>query len=193
MTYVVGLDVGSPNIPTAERWLHNVVATLGRTPTLIACTHAVSHPGPHVAVSLALAEPVARYRLPRRAAAVVTRDDIPPVVANRDVGSHLVRAAAQAAAEHAVKRAGRAVVYPGVERMTGTLQIEEVLANSAIERVTVIGELPPGMAEPPMEAKLETREYIRPHWSCGKLTLLVRPASGGFLVPFEPPPPIAER
>lgn len=187
MTYVVGLDVGSATIPAAERWFRSVVAALGRTPALVACTHVMARPYPHVAVSLALDSPVVRHHLPRRAAAVVVHDRVAPVVAARDVGSRLVTAAAHAAEDHARRRGGRAVVYPGMERMTGTLRIEDVIANSAIERVTVIDTCPAGAVEPPGEAKLDTRDHLRPHFSNGRLTLLVRPAAGGYLVPFEAP------
>ncbi len=190
MTYVVGLDAGSPTIPAAEHWIHAVVADLGRSPALVACTHVASRPYPHVAISLSMTARLPRVQLPKRAAAVVAHGGTAPVVAARDVGGRLVASAARAAADHAVGRGGRAVIYPGIERMIGTVRVADVLARTAIERVTVLDGSPPGVAEPPPEAKLDTRDHVRPHWSCGKLTLLVRPASGGCLLPFEGPQPI---
>jgi hypothetical protein len=78
----------------------------------------------------------------------------------------------------------RAVVYPGVERLTGTVTVGYVLANSAIDRVVVLGG---GAADPGQE--LETRDYVRPLWRDGGLTLVTQPARDGRLVPFEAPDP----
>ena len=76
--------------------------------------------------------------------------------------------------------AGRAVVFPGVERLVGTLAVADVLALSAIDEVTVLGG---GVAEP--ESLLETGEFVRPQYRAGRLILTTMPAVGGRLVPFE--------
>jgi hypothetical protein len=85
-----------------------------------------------------------------------------------------------AAAEHAERRGGRAMVYPGAERLTGSLTVGEALERSAIERVvTVTGE----DASP--ETVLHTLDHVRPMWMDGRLTLVTRPAPAGSLTPFE--------
>jgi hypothetical protein len=75
---------------------------------------------------------------------------------------------------------GRAVRFPGVERLVGTLTVGEVLARSAIDRVEVLGG---GTADPQM--LLDTDDHVRPVWHDGELVLTATPAAGGRLVPFE--------
>ncbi|MBT8226215.1 MAG: hypothetical protein HKP61_13880 [Dactylosporangium sp.] len=179
MDFVIGLDIGHRNVPSAERWIHSVLAPLIRSASVVVCTHAVSRPFPHLAISLV-----------GRGGIDGTIGNPPPFRAVPDDPS-LAAVAAQAADDHAHRRSGRAVVYPGIERLTGALRVEEVLALSAIERVVVLDGSPPGSAEPPPDAKLDTREYVRPQWSCGRLTLPVRPTVAGDLVPFEGPYPTA--
>jgi hypothetical protein len=75
---------------------------------------------------------------------------------------------------------GRAVRFPGVDELVGTLPVGEVPARSAIDRVEVLGG---GPADP--ETLLETDGFVRPMWRAGELVLVVTPAAGGRLVPFE--------
>jgi hypothetical protein len=138
-----GVSLGHPDTVTAEHWL----ASLSPAPVL-ACTHLVRSPQPHVALSLVLAGD-------------------PP-------GPH----SAEAVAQHTVS--GRAVLFPGVESLVGTLSVAEVLALSAIERVEVLGS---GPADP--ATLIDTGDFVRPQWRAGVLTLTTTPASGGRLVPFE--------
>ncbi|MDG9709293.1 hypothetical protein [Streptomyces sp. DH10] len=77
------------------------------------------------------------------------------------------------------------MLYPGVTSLTGTLTVADVLARSAIDRVTVLGTPdPPGPGTP-----LTTRDHVRPQWQDGALVLTAMPAAGGTLVPFEVPDP----
>ncbi|MDW4908404.1 hypothetical protein RB628_24445 [Streptomyces sp. ADMS] len=80
---------------------------------------------------------------------------------------------------------GRAVVYPGVGSLTGTLTVGELLARSAIDRVTVLG----SQGQPPPEQTMRTHDHVRPQWQGGELVLAAMPAVGGTLVPFEVPDP----
>ncbi|WP_199536789.1 hypothetical protein [Spongiactinospora gelatinilytica] len=160
---MIGLSFGHRTDRDAEHWLRHAVRPLG-LPGLVACTHLVRRPFPHVAVSLATGgEPPTGL----------------PVTA-----AELREAAGHAAAEHAARRSGRAVIYPGVERLTGTLTVGEVIALSAIERVTGLGGPPP---EP--GTGLETRDFVRPQWMDGLLTLVTVPVAGGRVAPFEVPDP----
>jgi hypothetical protein len=167
---IVGLDLGHAEVREAEHWLHDLVRRLGLPAGeagLLACTHLVQAPYPHVAVSLAATRQLDAAALPQ------VPDDLAP-------------AAAHAAGEHAARRSGRAVVFPGVRRLVGALTVEQVLAASAIERVTVLGAAEPG---PAPETLVETRDFVRPQWLDGRLTLVTMPAAGGRVAPFEVPNP----
>lgn len=75
---------------------------------------------------------------------------------------------------------GRAVLFPGAERLVGVLSVAEVLALSAIDRVEILGG---GTAEE--TATLDTTGFVRPQWRDGELVLTAVPAAGDRLVPFE--------
>jgi hypothetical protein len=79
---------------------------------------------------------------------------------------------------------GRAVVYPGVELLTGTMTVADLLAKSAIDRVRVIGG-----PQPSGETLVDTRDFVRPQWMEGTLTLVATPAADGRIAPFEVPNP----
>ncbi|MGN9783333.1 hypothetical protein ACTMTF_18000 [Nonomuraea sp. ZG12] len=167
---MIGISAGHRTEREAEHWLRESVLPLG-LPGLFACTHLVRIPYPHVAVSLA-------------AEGSVRQGDEGEVVGLPVTPPELAEAAAHAAAEHAARRSGRAVLYPGVERLVGTLTVGEVTALSAIERVTRLGGPPPEA-----ETVLETRDFVRPHWQDGVLTLVTMPVAGGRVAPFEVPDP----
>jgi hypothetical protein len=156
---IVGLDLGHDTIEAAEHWLHELMHRLGHPAGLIACTHLVYAPVPHVAVSLS---------------SPVGEDLLWPTEAPDTDGART------AAAEHEARSAGRAVHYPGVEALTGSLTVAEVIERSTVERVVVLGgaDVSPGTV-------LHTLDYVRPIWKDGRLTLVTRPAPEGSLIPFE--------
>ncbi|NES16990.1 MULTISPECIES: hypothetical protein [Micromonospora] len=158
---IVGLDLDHGTVEVAEHWLHELVHRLGHPAGLIACTHLVHEPHPHVAVSLSATDP-------RQLA------DLPAGDAQATPGAR------RAAAEHRSRTAGRAIHYPGQEQLTGTLTVADVIRHSAIEQVVILGGAPatPGTV-------LHTLDYVRPQWREGRLTLVTRPAPGGSLAPFE--------
>lgn len=156
----VGTSLGHGADREAEHWIH----TLGLPAGVEACTHLARAPYPHVVVSLAL---------PDGADA-----DLPPTP------DELSRSAAGAAADHAARRGGRAFVFAGVEALTGTLTVADLLARSAITRVKVLGG-----PEPEPEREVLTRDFVRPQWMDGALTLMTSPAPRGRLAPFEFPNP----
>jgi hypothetical protein len=145
---------------------------------LVACTHLVYVPHPHVAVSLLL--PAREEGAPPHASAVTgapsSRGGEDPWPSEAEDGP----GAEQAAAEHGARSAGRAVFYPGVELLTGSLTVGDVLSRTAIERVVMIGG-----AEATPDTILHTLDYVRPMWMDGRLTLVTRPAPEGALAPFE--------
>ncbi|MET9890151.1 hypothetical protein ABZZ47_08010 [Streptomyces sp. NPDC006465] len=97
----------------------------------------------------------------------------------------LAAGAAHAAAEHTARTAGRAVLYPGAEALTGTVTVARLLEVSAVDRIAVLG-APEGV---PADRQLVTRDHVRPEWRDGRLVLAAMPAAGGTLVPFEVPDP----
>jgi hypothetical protein len=78
------------------------------------------------------------------------------------------------------------VLYPGVEALVGTVTVADLLAKSAIERITVLGS--PGRAPAP-DTLVDTRDFVRPQWMDQRLTLVATPAAGGRIAPFEVPNP----
>jgi hypothetical protein len=186
---VLGIDAGSVSLREADHLLHHLVDRLGLPAGTVGCTHLIRTGRPHAAISLALADPEAADPTWERLTALLTAPDQPPTGAalgNLQHGpSHLAHGAALATTEHTDRTAGRAVVYPGVEHLTGTVTVGEVLARSAITRIAVLGS-PPG---PDAAARIATRDHVRPEWRGGELTLTLVPAAGGLLAPFEVPNP----
>lgn len=92
------------------------------------------------------------------------------------VGPDDLRAAAAAAARaHAARSSGRAVHFPGVSNLVGTISVHQLLAGSSIDRARVLAV---GDADP--------------EWSWSPVITFVlstQTAVGGTLVPFETPHP----
>lgn len=156
------VDTGVRDLRAADHLLHELAAELALPEGVFGCTHLVRGDRPRVALSLALpSEPLLRTAQERlTAGGYEWTPGVPDPM-------------------------GRAVLYPGVSSLTGTLTIAELLSRSAIARVTVLGS--PGRPAP--DAELVTRDHVRPHWHDGELVLTAMPAVGGTLVPFEVPDP----
>ncbi|MDI6098234.1 hypothetical protein QLQ12_06415 [Actinoplanes sp. NEAU-A12] len=102
---IVGVSLGHATLAEADHWIQSL------TPApVLACTHLVGEPFPHVAISLLTAHPF-------------------------DTAAGLADAATAAAAG----TFGRAVRFPGVEHLTGALTVGEILRRSSIARVEVLG------------------------------------------------------
>lgn len=86
----------------------------------------------------------------------------------------------QAVAAAATATSGRLVHFPGAERLTGRLTVDDVLAASAVDEVVVVGGSPHRGT-----TVLDTRGFVRPRLEAGRVRLLVQPAAGGSLVPFD--------
>jgi hypothetical protein len=164
---VYGLDLGHTTTVEAEHWL----ADLPPVPGLVACTHLVHHGRRRVVVTLAAPEGLDTVALRYPAASQPAEGD---------------GAARAAADDHAAGRAGRAVIYPGVERLVGVLSVADLLAGSAIRRVKLIGSADPTVAPGTL---VDTRDFVRPQWMDGELTLVATPAPAGRIAPFEVPNP----
>lgn len=143
---ILGISLGHATLAEADHWIQSL------TPApVLACTHLVGEPYPHVAISLLTA---------------LTFETAPEL--------------AVAATAAAAGSSGRAVRFPGVERLTGALTVSEILQRSAIARVEVLGG---GHADP--ATVVETGDFVRPQFRNGELVLVTTPAAGGTLVPFE--------
>ena len=161
-TVHLGLSLGHRTDRDAEHWLaDNLPAGL---PDLVVCTHNVPAPHPHVALSFAFEGRV---------------DGLP------EVEPDFRAAADEAAARHRDRLSGRAVHFPGISDLVGTLTAAEILELSAIERVTVLAS-----GDAAADAVVETQNFVRPLWRDGRLELVLVPAVGGVFVPFESPNPI---
>ncbi|MFD5280831.1 hypothetical protein [Streptomyces rubrogriseus] len=160
--YVLGIDTDVTTLREADHLLQALAAELALAEGVFGCTHLVRDGRPRVALSLAAeAEPVLRTARDRLTAR-----------------GHEVR-------DGTWDETGRAVLFPGAAALTGTLTLGELLARSAVDRVTVLGT----PDEPSPDTRLVTRNHVRPHWQDGRLVLAAMPAAGGTLVPFEDPDP----
>ncbi|MGI8332453.1 hypothetical protein ACRYCC_20980 [Actinomadura scrupuli] len=174
---VLGADAGSPTVPEAEHLISDLVALLGLGDGVVACTHFVRGDRPHVAVSLELAGPIDLAVLPPGTGAELAGARTGP--------APLAETAAGAAREHAARRSGRLVRYPGAGRLTGTLTVGALLDGSAIDRVQVLA----GGGTPAPHTPVHTRDHVRPEWRDGLMTLLAMPAGEAALALFEVPDP----
>ncbi|MEO3936440.1 hypothetical protein V3N99_06735 [Dermatophilaceae bacterium Soc4.6] len=85
---------------------------------------------------------------------------------------------------HRHRTGGRLFLFPGSQSLVGTTAVGAVLGLTAVDEVVGIG-VPSVDASTP----LHTQEFVRPTFERGRVRLLVRPAPGGAVVPFEQPEP----
>ena len=143
---IVGVSLGHRTLAEADHW----IASLSPAP-VVACTHLVASPFPHVAISLLSTE------------VFETDPELAAAAAAATTGTH-----------------GRAVRFPGVERLVGDLTVSEILQRSAIAQVEILAGGPAGPAD-----VVRTDDFVRPQYRSGELVLVTTPAAGGLLVPFE--------
>ncbi|MET7452084.1 hypothetical protein ABZT03_09350 [Streptomyces sp. NPDC005574] len=161
--YVLTVDAGVRDLRAADHLLHSLSAELALTEGTFGCTHLLREGRPHVGLSFALpTEPLLRTALERLGSGgYEVAPGVPDAV-------------------------GRAVLYPGVSALTGTLSVADLLDRSAIDRVTVLGS---GSRQPDPATVLLTNNHVRPQFQDGELVLTAMPAAAGALVPFEVPDP----
>jgi hypothetical protein len=178
---ILGIDAGSRTLPEAEHLLHTVARALGLPGDAVGCTHFVPAGSggsgePHVACSLLVPESL------RDGPGVPA--DVSWALGERR-GGPLADGAALAAAEHAERRGGRVVTYPGRDELTGTVSVGALLGGSAIERVLVLASPDP----PGDDVLVVTAGHVRPVWRDSVMTLLAMPSAGGRIAPAEVPNP----
>ncbi|MFC5728706.1 MULTISPECIES: hypothetical protein [Nocardioides] len=96
------------------------------------------------------------------------------------VAPELAEGAEPAVAEHRSRSAGRLARYPGRTEIERRLTAAEVVARSCVD---VVDSLAGTVVGP--ESVLDLTGFARPTWREGRCSLLVQPAAGGVLVPFE--------
>jgi len=175
----LGLDGGHVDLVDVEHAAITMAETLGCVDEV--CTHALSAPAPHYAASLRV--PSTRWRpelvdeLRGLSGGAVVYEAGEWAL---EVGEASARAGARRAiAAHAAGAGGRAIRFVGQADLRGEVHVAEVLAVSAISDVHVLG------AELVGAAVIESRNYLRPQYLGGALTLVVTPLDDGRLQPFE--------
>ncbi|QER86681.1 hypothetical protein [Streptomyces tendae] len=160
--YALTVDAGARDLRAADHLLHALADRLALPGDTVGCTHLVRGERPRVVVSLSLSSrpllDTVRERLAGAGHGAVT----PDCRTARDA-----RCSSRGVPAH------------------GTLSVAELLACSAIDRVTVLGSPLP----PDPDARLVTRDHVRPQWQGDGLVLAATPALGDTLVPFEAPDP----
>jgi hypothetical protein len=173
---ILGIDAGTSSVRQADHLIHELIGLLGLPDGTTGCTHLIHRPPPHVAISLTVPAGVGLDALPAGVGAAYGYGRMGP--------PDLAETAALAAAGHLARTAGRAVVFPGVDALAGTVTVAETLRDSSIGRVVVLG-----APDPEPGVRIETRGHIRPEWRDGVLTLVTTPAADGTIAPFEMPNP----
>jgi hypothetical protein len=175
----LGIDAGQQVRSDLEDLLARAAAQCPQID--LACTHVVDALEPHWAGSLRVTT-----RLDISTLADVLGPAVTIVDGNGESGGPARwRAGARDAMTQLVqRRAGRAVLFPGQDRLVGDLAAEEVAALSAIDRLV-------GLAGTPTSGvRLATRDFVRPEFVDGELILRVRPYdSDDAVAPFEVPRP----
>lgn len=178
---VIGVDAGTTTLREADHLIRDLRTRLALPPGTVACTHLIRTEGRRgTAVSLALPENGSAEEVWRR----LTATEMGAALGDRRHGPS--EAAVPAAAEHAARRSGRAVLYAGVERLTGTVTVADLLESTAIDQLTVVG-APLATLDP--ATPVLTQDHVRPEWREGDLVLALVPAAGNTLAPFEVPNP----
>ncbi|MEV5953277.1 hypothetical protein AB0M11_05740 [Streptomyces sp. NPDC051987] len=179
---VIGVDAGTATLREADHLIHRLLGRLALPEGGFACTH-LFRTDERRGVAVSLAVPDADAVWPELLAALPAGAGL--ASGERAHGpAEAVGTARRAAA--APPGSGRAVVYPGVGRLTGTVTVADVRDLTAIEHLVVLG-APKG--ELPPTAQVRTQDHVRPEWRAGTLTLALVPAAGGLLAPFEVPHP----
>lgn len=178
---VIGVDAGTTTLREADHLIRDLAITLGLPPGTVACTHLIrTETRRGTAVSFALPEEGSAEEAWQR----LTATEMGAALDDRRHGP--AEPAALAAAEHAARRSGRAVLYPGVEHLTGTVTVADLLKSTAIDQLTVVGA---PLTTPDPTTPILTQDHVRPEWHEGRLILAVVPAVGNTLAPFEVPNP----
>ncbi|MFJ7999253.1 hypothetical protein ACIQ7D_19215 [Streptomyces sp. NPDC096310] len=183
---VIGVDGATAVLGDADHLARVLVGELALPGTASVGTHVVRSGRPHLALSLTLPDAATAAEVWRALTVRSAPEPVGLAFGERRHGpAELSEGAAHAVAERTERGAGRAVLFPGAGALTGTVEVGELLAASAVDEVALLGAAGP----PDGERRILTRDHLRPEWREGRLVLTVMEAAGGVLVPFEVPDP----
>jgi hypothetical protein len=190
---IISVDADSRDTGGAEHLLHELLGPAGplapfAVGPVVACTHVVTGGDhPHLAVSISTPESrpdseftdqFSKWASDRGAGSAICRPgSAEPVLAGP---SQLVRGAYVASVEAALGTAGRLVRFPGQENARGILRAIDLRKRCGIDLVEPLGGLPVDD-----DSLVDTLDFVRPIRRAGQVVLLVQPAAGGVLIPFE--------
>ncbi len=86
---------------------------------------------------------------------------------------------------HLMQTSGRLFVFPGSTFLSGRMSVGRLLEFSVIDEVRLVG----SVERVDHGTVVDTQDYVRPAMVDGSVRLVLRPAVGGVLVPFEQPNP----
>jgi hypothetical protein len=174
--HVVVVDTRWRHLADVEHALFGIGEEVGLGAAWV-CTHMLTAPEPHYAVSVCSDGPLDEPALAELADRLGDRPLAPCAPDAPD---------ALAVSHHQLTTGDgpRAVRFPGQDEIRGDVTVAELLARTAIERVNVLG----GAAATPGDV-VETRDFLRPLFRGGQLVLPVLPAGANRLAPFEVPDP----
>lgn len=144
----------------------------------------------HAAYDLvsALGEPVLQLATHFAAGAVVvtaeTSDGV-TILASDGLPPEVASEAGRLVELHENRCGGRLFAFGGADVLTGVVEVGDILARTDIDEVVMVGHREPL----PPEARLDSQAFVRPTMAGGRIELVVRPAAGGVVVPFEQPNP----
>lgn len=176
--WIIGIDAGQHDRADLEHLLARAVEVCG--PAELVCTNMIDG---HWAGSLELSGPARGAQLlsEQLGAAVTVRSAGGSSTAGPE---QWAAGSATAAKELSTRSAGRAVVFPGQEKLLGEVDTDAVPTLCAIAAVVGVA------GTPTAGTRLVTREFVRPVLQDGKLVLQVRPfGAEGAVAPFEVPNP----
>ncbi|MFE3826550.1 hypothetical protein [Streptomyces sp. NPDC059092] len=183
---VIGVDAATAGLSDADHLARALAGELALPDAASVGTHVVRAGRPRLALSLSLPDAATAAEVWR---ALTGRAEPGPVGLafgeRRHGPAELSEGAAHAVAERTERGAGRAVLFPGADALTGTVGVGELLAASAVDEVALLGTAGPVDGA----RRIMTRDHLRPEWREGRLVLTVMEAAGGVLVPFEVPDP----
>jgi hypothetical protein len=179
---VLGISALHARRLDCEHLLTQVLAAVPGPDGLIACTHLVSAPWRHEALSV---EAPPRDLLALIPAVRALGEDVAAVLLDGEntVTAHGEQSrqagAREAAIAHRDRTGGRAVVYPGLARLTGEVPVGAVLETTAIDRIVSMH------GEYDEAAVLVTGGYVRPRFEGGELVLHAGHDDPKRLIPWE--------
>ena len=143
----------------------------------VVCTYTDSSaPSPGTGVALRLSDDPAD---PAATLVALSRTLGGPVVRSVDCTHPTTQVAVAAVQAASAGTAGRCVRFPGQEAVSGKLAVADLVAATAIDELVGVG-----VAVTPDQV-VDTRDFLRPTWSGGRLTLMVEQAADDLLQPFE--------